>query len=316
MPFTRAILLRRSPPPRRVPGPDAATYLHPHEAGAVLSLKGTSHIRDRVVRHITLWLGRAPRLLPQQFPMRKRLMYISEPDCLAALAARTSATARLPQDRSMLCAAASAARTDKQGFRDLARTLDIALETELRLDARGRGCHRVVVSSSTVSDLKKARPLPPIGARTLDKLAKQWHYDKGYIRRHAKALGVALDCYRAKDALGRWSDLTHVLDSDQPRLRAALGHLPPVGGTTSPMVDPPGQQAEPRRGPAPSQATFQVYKACYDGMASGKTLKVVLREVRERFPPPKHRPPRRVQDVSIYAKRYAIRAGKPWPIPR
>jgi len=95
--------------------------------------------------------------------------------------------------------------------------------------------------------------------------------------------------------------------------------------TTTNSVDPgkPNGQQTPgispkRRGPVPSKSTAQVHKACYEGMLAGKTLKELLREIRERYPEPNFSPPKRTEDVSLYAKRHAqaSRPPLPWPIPR
>ncbi len=71
-----------------------------------------------------------------------------------------------------------------------------------------------------------------------------------------------------------------------------------------------------RRGPLASGHTQEIYAACYDGIAAGKSLKRLARELAERFSAPDYSPPKTPQDVSCYARRHARKNGKPWPISR
>src|SRR5262249_41565112 len=78
-------------------------------------------------------------------------------------------------------------------------------------------------------------------------------------------------------------------------------------------------QRRPRRGPRRSAVTQEVYTACYDLLAAGKSRRIVLKILPKLFPEQKYADtiPKEESHVTIYARRRAQdpEDPRPWPIP-
>lgn len=103
---------------------------------------------------------------------------------------------------------------------------------------------------------------------------------------------------------------------DRYRVEQAAGI--PNGPAQATAVQPATPKTRKRRGPRRSQITHEVYSACYELLAAGKSRRAVMRLVAERFADPKYAAsvPKDERHVTTYAERRAQDPDDPlpWPI--